>query len=500
MKQIESDYLVQSQRPILRHQLDALNSDGLSASRNAADQALLGDKIILGAIVIGALVGIALGVQRYQLSQALTIALPLTLLGFATYLIGRGSAFSRYTLTFLLTCLIELHIQLSGGMIEYHFGVFVTLALLLVYLDWRPIALAAACFALHHVVFDRLQAAGVSVYCMTQPDFSRVILHAVYVLIQTALEIAIAVPLGKLAREGVELHALVVAVNRDRQIVLDVSSVEVTTDMGRALKAALMRMQSAVGQVRELASAVDAASREIALGNQNLSARTESQSAAIQQTTAMMNLLRNSAGQTDRSAVRANELAQASRNIATTGGEVMSSVIDTMRGIDQSSHKIGDIIAIIESIAFQTNILALNAAVEAARAGEQGRGFAVVASEVRNLASRSAQAAKEIRQLIDDSVSRVAQGSTLVDEAGRTMQQLVASIAEVSEVIREIGTVSTHQRTGVVETGSAIVEMESMTQKNAALVEEMAAAAGALSGQARDLVHAVSIFGLVQPA
>jgi methyl-accepting chemotaxis protein len=124
----------------------------------------------------------------------------------------------------------------------------------------------------------------------------------------------------------------------------------------------------------------------------------------------------------------------------------------------------------------------------------------VVASEVRNLASRSAQAAKEIRQLIDDSVSRVAQGSTLVDEAGRTMQQLVASIAEVSDVIREIGTVSTHQRTGVVETGSAIVEMESMTQKNAALVEEMAAAAGALSGQARDLVRAVSIFGLVQPA
>jgi len=471
-------------------------SGALDGRRDSAEQASLGDKIMLGALAISTLLAVGLGVQHYQLTLALMVALPLTLLGVIVYLSASGTALARYTLTFLLTCLVELHIQLSGGMIEYHFGVFVTLALLLVYLDWRVIALAAVCFAVHHVVFDRLQAAGVSVYCMTQPDFARVILHAVYVVIQTALEIAIAVPLGRLAREGVELHALVVAVNRDNSIALDVSSVPVETEMGRALKSALMRTQTAVGQVRDLAGAVDAASREIAEGNHDLSARTESQSAAIQQTSAMMNLLRNGASQTDSSATRAKELAQRSRDIATDGGVVMANVVETMRAIDQSSRKIADITSIIGSIAFQTNILALNAAVEAARAGEQGRGFAVVAGEVRNLASRSAQAAQEIRQLIDNSVSCVAQGSTLVERAGTTMQQLGDSIAQVSDVIGEIGSASTSQHRGVAETGSAVLAMESATQQNAALVEEMAAAASSLSGQARDLVEAVSIFGV----
>ena len=245
-----------------------------------------------------------------------------------------------------------------------------------------------------------------------------------------------------------------------------------------------------VATVRSGSESVAAASSQIAQGNQDLSARTESQASALEETAASMEELSSTVKQNAGNARQANQLVQ--------GGEVVSQVVDTMRGISDSSSKIADIINVIDGIAFQTNILALNAAVEAARAGEQGRGFAVVAGEVRTLAGRSAEAAKEIKALITDSVNRVEQGTTLVDKAGQTMSEVVSSIRRVTDIMGEISAASSEQSAGVSQVGEAVMQMDQATQQNAALVEEMAAAASSLNTQAQDLVQAVAVFQLAQ--
>jgi methyl-accepting chemotaxis protein len=262
------------------------------------------------------------------------------------------------------------------------------------------------------------------------------------------------------------------------------------------IKAMRDNMAGIVGQVREGSESVATASSEIAQGNQDLSARTESQASALQETAASMDQLGATVKQNADNAIQANQLAQSASTVAVQGGEVVAQVVDTMKGINDSSRKIADIISVIDGIAFQTNILALNAAVEAARAGEQGRGFAVVASEVRSLAGRSADAAKEIKTLITDSVHRVEQGTALVDKAGSTMTEVVSSIRRVTDIMGEISAASAEQSSSVTQVGEAVTQMDQATQQNAALVEEMAAAASSLRGQAQDLVGTVAVFKL----
>ncbi|UCV00452.1 methyl-accepting chemotaxis protein [Acidovorax radicis] len=251
-----------------------------------------------------------------------------------------------------------------------------------------------------------------------------------------------------------------------------------------------------VGHVRQGSESVATASNQIAQGNQDLSARTENQASALEETAASMEELGGAVRQNADNAQAANQLALRASAVAVRGGEVVTQVVDTMKGINESSRRIADIIGVIDGIAFQTNILALNAAVEAARAGEQGRGFAVVASEVRSLAGRSAEAAKEIKGLIADSVQRVDAGSTLVIQAGQTMDEVVASIRNVSDIVGEISAASAEQNNGVAQVGEAIGQIDQVTQQNAALVEEMAAAAASLNAQAHDLVTTVSVFRL----
>ncbi len=251
-----------------------------------------------------------------------------------------------------------------------------------------------------------------------------------------------------------------------------------------------------VKRVRDGSESVAVASTQIARGNLDLSQRTEQQASALQLTSASMEQLGGTVGQNADNARQANQLAQGASTVAAQGGSVVGQVVQTMRGINDSSRRIADIIGVIDAIAFQTNILALNAAVEAARAGDQGRGFAVVATEVRSLAGRSAQAARQIKQLIADSVGRVESGTAQVEQAQATMTELVGSIRRVSDLMGEISAASVEQRQGVGQVGEAVMQMDRNTQQNAALVEQSAAAADSLQQQARQLVQAVAAFRL----
>jgi methyl-accepting chemotaxis protein len=264
----------------------------------------------------------------------------------------------------------------------------------------------------------------------------------------------------------------------------------------QALRDMRDHLSQVVQQVRDGSEGVATASAEIASGNHDLSARTESQASALEQTAASMEQLSATVHQNADNAQQANQLALNASTVAVKGGAVVAQVVDTMRGINEASTRISDIISVIDGIAFQTNILALNAAVEAARAGEQGRGFAVVASEVRSLAGRSAEAAKEIKTLINTSVERVTHGTNLVDQAGITMAEVVDSIKRVTDIMAEISAASAEQSQGVSQVGEAVTQMDQVTQQNAALVEQMAAAATSLKSQAQELVHTVAVFSL----
>lgn len=277
--------------------------------------------------------------------------------------------------------------------------------------------------------------------------------------------------------------------------------VEGTNEMGQ-LADTLRHMQSelvsTVGDVRNGANAIYSGASEISVGNNDLSSRTEQQAASLEETAASMEQLTATVKQNAENARQASNLALSASETAQKGGKVVDNVVQTMRDIAGSSQKIADIISVIDGIAFQTNILALNAAVEAARAGEQGRGFAVVAGEVRNLAQRSAQAAREIKSLIEDSVGRVELGSTLVESAGETMGEIVNAVTRVTDIMGEIASASDEQSRGIDQVGLAVAEMDRVTQQNASLVEESAAAAAALEEQASRLTQAVAVFRIQQ--
>ncbi|MCX8017698.1 MAG: methyl-accepting chemotaxis protein [Rhodocyclaceae bacterium] len=258
----------------------------------------------------------------------------------------------------------------------------------------------------------------------------------------------------------------------------------------------VVRLREVVGRIKEATDTINTAAKEIAAGNQDLSARTEEQASSLEETASSMEQLNATVRQNAESARQANELARKSNDIAARGGQMVKQVVATMSGIQASSQKIADIIGVIDSIAFQTNILALNAAVEAARAGEQGRGFAVVATEVRSLAQRSATAAKEIKALIAESVDKVEAGAQLVNEAGATMDEVVASFEQVARLMTDIANASREQSAGIEQVTQAVAQMDEVTQQNAALVEEAAAAAESLEEQAQGLAQAVGMFRL----
>ena len=308
--------------------------------------------------------------------------------------------------------------------------------------------------------------------------FAWIITRSITVPLQGALDVAEKVASG-------DLSSQVAVIGKD-----EVSS------LLQALKNMNDNLAATVGQVRIGTETITVAAKEIASGNADLSSRTESQASSLEETASSMEELTSTVKQNADNARQANQLVVSATGVAVKGGAVVGQVVVTMGSIKESSRKIVDIISVIDGIAFQTNILALNAAVEAARAGEQGRGFAVVAAEVRNLAQRSASAAKEIKTLIGDSVDKVDQGSKLVDEAGKTMDEIVTSVQHVAEIMSEIAAASQEQSAGIEQVNFAVVQMDEMTQQNAALVEQAAAAAESMEEQALALSQAVSVFKL----
>jgi methyl-accepting chemotaxis protein len=415
---------------------------------------------------------------------------------FAVALLSRAGTGSRIGLPALGMAMCGLMIHVAHGRTEAHFSLFCLLAVTAVYRHWLPIVAGTLTIAVHHVTFNFFQQWGWGPICFTQPGFGRVVEHATYAVAEAGILVWLAVQRADL-RTAAEITAIADRLaGSDGAIRFDAMPRESADPIVRKLLDVLHRVADAIGQVRTSAASIGTASVEIASGNQNLSSRTEQAASNLQQTASSMEQLTSSVTQSADAARQANQLASSATSVAQRGGSVVAEVVATMDEINASSKKIADIIGVIDGIAFQTNILALNAAVEAARAGEQGRGFAVVAGEVRSLAQRSAEAAKEIKALIGNSVDKVETGARLVHDAGQTMNEIVASVQRVSDIIGEITVAATEQSQGVGQVHEAVGQLDEMTQQNAALVEESAAAAESLREQASRLAGLVSTFRL----
>lgn len=594
-----------------------------------------GDRTLFA--VLCGLLAMSLGLAPWHHTwiEALVIGAPAT--GVCAWLVGAhpGALVTRCAIGAALMVMTALAIHQAHGMLEIHFGVFVLLAFLLIYRDWRPLVLAAGVIAVHHLGFDIAQRSGLPIWVFAaNTGFGIVLVHAAYVVGETALLVWIALALhaesaaigcdpAELSRaaqefargnmqvpvraEGAAAQSLAVAMSTMRDAMSDsiretagvldsiargdlsrrvtgnaggefarlracvnetaeflarftvtqqavirrandgdfsgrcetaglagyqlelaggldrlARSIEafvnqfadalnalargdLTHELARAfpgrlgdvrrdINATASQLGGIVGRIRDSVEIIRGASQNIEDGNLDLSRRTEQQSAAIAQTAASMSELTDTVRRNAENAEVANQLSEAASQTARRGGEVVGKVVETMDGIKDSSRRIAEIIGVIEEIAFQTNLLALNAAVEAARAAEQGRGFAVVAAEVRALAGRSATAAKEIKSLISDSVERVNTGSSLVQQAGATMTEIVTSIRRVNEVMGDISVSSRGQATGLESVARAIGSFDVTTKQNAALVESAAAAASSMAVEARALAESVSVF------
>ena len=457
------------------------------------------DLTVLGILSLGVLAAAALGGVYGAMGTGSTAALLLLAVAAGVYRLAPGSMLSRCTLAVCGMAMVALHIQLSMGQTELHFGVFVFLAFLLVYRDWRPIVVAAATIAVHHVGFDRMQWLGLPVFCLTEPDIGRVVLHAVFVVVQTAVEVGIALRMHADAVESAELRSLCKP-SASGELSLSVQNKPVTSPTALSVRNALTRMNEVVAETHAAAALVLQTSGTITQGNQHLGQRAESAVSQLQQTAASMDAIRSSAHHSAAEADSARSMASHATSSAHACGTVVRDVVATMEAIHSSARQIGDIVGLIDSIAFQTNILALNAAVEAARAGEQGKGFAVVASEVRALAQRSASAARDVRQLIEQSLGHADHGANLVGQAGHSMDQLVNQSQQVATLIDTLSQTAQQQAAQLQQASSAVQQVDALTQENAALVEQSSHAAQALAQQAQRLSHLVAGFSTDNPS
>ena len=409
---------------------------------------------------------------------------------------AQGSLRSALALTLSLTALVVLQIQLAGGSLLWHFNVFVSLSLLLVYRDWRPLVFMAGLFAVHHVSFDRMLAAGIGTYCLSQPDLNQVALHVAFVVVQTLALSKVAVTQHRSARELRELEVLVNSMGHDGRIRLNLSVMQAQTTAGRRLQQLQHRMATAMAEVQSVGQRIEAAAQSVASGSGALRQRTRDAATGLQDASMCLQQISVIVEHSTEAATEARSMSDTATLMAEQGNRMVAEVTHTMQDIEHSSARINEIIAVIDSIAFQTNILALNAAIEAARAGEQGRGFAVVAGEVRHLAQRSAAAAREIKTLINASTKTVQSGTQQVGGAGQAMDQLVGSVKRVGELFQAVTSDTSEQMQGLRTVSQSLTELSDSTQSNVGVADEASDAASDLHAQVARLAEVLSAFKL----
>ncbi|MDO4591417.1 MAG: methyl-accepting chemotaxis protein [Comamonadaceae bacterium] len=455
---------------------------------------LQADRLMLLLIGVCAVLALPIGWHYSSVDIALVVAPILLLVAAGLYAVGRGSTVTRYGLPLLLCAMVALHIQVSLGMLEFHFGVFVTLALVMVYRQWSVVVACALFFAVHHILFDRLQAWGYGIYCTTEADFERILLHAVFVVVQTAVEVFIIHKISVAFKQGIELQGLVNSIHDGDKFNLHIPHENVKTPLARDLQNVISRLDTIVRTVTDSVIQVQTASQEIQMGSADLSSRTETACGALDETAHAAARVLQTVGQARTLAIEADEITGKASQAAHKGQNLVHELAQSMESIHQQSGQIAEIVGVVDGLAFQTNLLALNAAVEAARAGEHGRGFAVVAEEVRRLALRSAESAKQIRQLIQTSGQSISIGTSQSKEALAAMQELLTMASSVTVHMQEIVS-STHEQTAAMEDiAQAIGQLENTMSQNSALAEQSSAAASSLQEQTVHMAHSVQAF------
>jgi methyl-accepting chemotaxis protein len=458
------------------------------------------DKLML--FITWSLVAVSMALAPWHdtWTWALLIAVPVACVVTALALLAPGSLATRLTVAAGFMIFAGLNIHQAGGMIELHFGIFVLMAFLLCYRDWRPIVVAALVAAVHHLSFNYLQELGWGVMCFTHTGLNIVLAHAAYVVAEAIVLSYLAVDLARQSMQAVELeHAVTHVVDRNGNIDLCYRG-DARSGMGKALQTLITKLHDTMAIVAQGAHTTQQSSNAIANGSQELATRIDAAELSLAETTRSVTMLTDTIKRNAGITHEARKIVASASDIAARGGDAVSQVVTKMNEINAFAKKISSIISVIDDIAFQTNLLALNAAVEAARAGDQGRGFAVVASEVRQLAQRSTEAAREIKNLIQSSVHSVEAGEQLVGDSRTTMDKVVTSVKQLATILGEFTTAFEAQSVGIDQVNVAVTTMAQITKQNAALIEDAALTASELRNQASTLTDAVSTFGLEERA
>ncbi|CAE6815150.1 hypothetical protein R69658_05588 [Paraburkholderia aspalathi] len=453
------------------------------------------DRLML--VVVWALFAISclLAIRDYNLRAVLWVGLPTVVVASGLTYWRAGALVTRLFLAASLMTFAALQIHQVHGLTELHFGVFVLMSFLLAYRDWRPILCAAGVIAVHHFSFNYLQLAGLDVYCFTEPAWSTVLTHAAYVVVQAGLLIFIAWHMKADAQTGRELAVLGENLSQQEgKFDLRLPPMKLNGTSSRTFKDTLNAIHDAMRGITKTIDQMAVSSDDIASENHTLSQQFSTQAETLNATNTAMEQIAQRVRESAEHAASANSLARQTLAAARQSEQVVSEVVDKMTEINDAVHRMGDMITMIESIAFQTNLLALNASVEAARAGSHGRGFSVVAEEVRTLAYRSASAAREIKGLIGDSLQRVEHGSTLATRAGTAMQHVVGNVGDVAKLIEHISASSEAQSHDVDRFSQGMGEMDAMLERDVEHVKGVASASASLREKARTLREAMSIF------
>jgi methyl-accepting chemotaxis protein len=454
-----------------------------------------GDAYMLAATVFGAAGLMWLGWRFDQLALAAESAAALLAVSTGLFVLARGTWFNSVAFPVLLAISVAAQIHITGGRAEYHVGAFVVLAYALVYRHWLPLAVTAGAIAVHHIVFDRLQALGYPVFHQTHADLLRVLEELSYLASQAGFSMVMVRQMRQESHLAAEIDSITSGLSAVQGKV-DFTSLagHARTAAGERLLAVLNTVRDAMTLARNTADTVSKAASEIAGGNLNLSSRTERTASDLQRTAAAMAPLTAAVNGSSNIVSVASQRASEAARRAVEGESSSNQLAGSMQAISDASRRVAEITSVLDGIAFQTNILALNAAVEAARAGESGRGFAVVASEVRMLAKRSAEASKEITSLIAQSTEQVDHGVAVGLQTRQALTGIIEDVRQMHTLLTELTTATSEQTLGIADVNRSVATIDQATQQNAALVEQSAAAADELRGQALQLAQAMSSF------